>query len=277
MKLLKVFCFGRYPLGSGFPLYLFKTVAPKRHCEPSEAISSMQADYFVVPPRNDGKFAKILKRMPLQSLTRACQPKTFKYLISFVLVLALFSTSCSQKKRPLKGDTPFQKELNAFYKDASTSPLKKKDLKRFEGLDFFKFDSIYVVKADFKRTPDEQPFEMKTTTDRKPLYVKYGEVSFQLKGKTFNLDIFKEVLETFGGISNDLFLPFLDETNGLESYGGGRYINTQIPQGEKLVIDFNTAYNPYCAYNEKYSCPIVPRQNYLKTRVEAGVKIFGKY
>ena len=74
-----------------------------------------------------------------------------------------------------------------------------------------------------------------------------------------------------------LFLPFLDETNGLESYGGGRYINVRIPEGDTMIIDFNKSYNPFCAYNDKYSCPIVPRENYLKTRIEAGVKGFAKH
>ena len=76
------------------------------------------------------------------------------------------------------------------------------------------------------------------------------------------------------GFENYLFLPFSDETNGIESYGGGRYIDLRIPESNKLIIDFNSAYNPYCAYNDKYSCPIVPRENYLRTRIEAGVKKF---
>ena len=74
--------------------------------------------------------------------------------------------------------------------------------------------------------------------------------------------------------SDYLFLPFLDATNGIETYGGGRYIDLSIPQGNQLTIDFNTAYNPYCAYNEKYSCPIVPRENYLPLKINAGVKRF---
>ncbi len=214
----------------------------------------------------------------LQSLTRAYQLAVGKSLISVVLVLVLFSTSCTQKKRPIQGDTEFQRELNTFYKDASTSPLKKKDLKHFEGLDFFKFDSAYKVTAQFKRTPDEQPFEMKTTTDRKPIYIKYGEATFNLKGETFTLNVYENLdYKAKDDYKPFLFLPFLDETNGLESYGGGRYINTAMPNGNNLVIDFNEAYNPYCAYNDKYSCPIVPRVNYLKTRVEAGVKTFGKH
>tara|TARA_R110002049_G_scaffold308939_1_gene515018 strand:+ start:5821 stop:6384 length:564 start_codon:yes stop_codon:yes gene_type:complete len=185
---------------------------------------------------------------------------------------------CKEKKRPIKGKTEFQRTLNAEYKDATTSPLKDKDRKDFEGLDFFKFDSTYVVKATLKRTPDTEFFEMKTTTDRVSKERVYGILSFTLKGKDYQLNMYQgqENMQTTG-LEDYLFLPFLDETNGLESYGGGRYIDARIPESDTMIIDFNKAYNPYCAYNEKYSCPIVPRQNYLKTRVEAGVKVFGKH
>ena len=73
---------------------------------------------------------------------------------------------------------------------------------------------------------------------------------------------------------DNLFLPFIDDTNGNESYGGGRYINLDIPQVDNLIIDFNSAFNPYCVYDEKYSCPIVPRENYLPLEIKAGVMNF---
>ena len=198
-----------------------------------------------------------------------------QFILLTILITAL---GCSQGKQPIPGDTEFQKELNAEYKDASTSPLKDKDRKNFKGLEFFKVDSTFVVKAKFERTPDETPFEMKTTTDRLPVYVKYGVITFNLKGNEYQLNVYQnQDLTKKDGYENYLFLPFLDDTNGEESYGGGRYIDLRIPKGDELVIDFNEAYNPYCAYNEKYSCPIVPRENYLALKVEAGVKVFKKH
>ena len=135
-----------------------------------------------------------------------------------------------------------------------------------------------MVTAKFVRTVDEQPFKMKTTTDRLPEYVKYGELIFDLKGKPFKLNIYQnQDLIKKEGFEDYLFLPFLDNTNGEESYGGGRYIDMRIPDGDTIIVDFNSAYNPYCAYNEKYSCPIVPRENYLDTEVRAGVKAFKKH
>ena len=191
-------------------------------------------------------------------------------LVLFSLLLIL---NCESKKRYDKNLTPFQKEMNEFFKDASISPLKEKDLKTFRGLDFFVFDSSYVVNAALTRTPDEKSFKMKTTTDRLPEYIKYGTVTFDLFDKNYSLNIYKN-LEDINkqGYRDYLFLPFLDDTNGFESYGGGRYIDLDIPKGSNLIIDFNSAYNPYCVYDEKYSCPIVPKDNYLPLEINAGVK-----
>lgn len=193
----------------------------------------------------------------------------FAVMISFV--------SCAQEKRPIAGDTEFQRKLNTEFKDASKSPLKDKDRKNFKGLDFFAFDSAYVVTATFEKLEGEQPFQMKTTTDRLPVYVKYGLISFELKGQPYQLTVYQnQDLMKKEGFEDYLFLPFLDDTNGETTYGGGRYIDLRFPEGDTMVIDFNTAYNPYCAYNEKYSCPIVPRDNYVATAIEAGVKAFVK-
>ena len=198
-----------------------------------------------------------------------------RYLL--VLFSLLLFLNCENKKRYDKNLTPFQKEMNEFFKDASISPLKEKDLKNFKGLDFFAFDSSYVVNAALIRTPEEKSFKMKTTTDRLPEYIKYGIVTFDLFGKSYSLNIYKN-LEGINkeGYRDYLFLPFLDDTNGFESYGGGRYIDLDVTEEDNLVIDFNSAYNPYCVYDEKYSCPIVPRENYLPLEINAGVKAFLK-
>ena len=195
-----------------------------------------------------------------------------------ILLLLVSVFSCKQDKQPILGETEWQKEMNADYKDATKSPLKEKDRKEFKGLEFYKFDSTYVVNAKLTRTPDEKPFKMKTTTDRLPNYVKYGVVEFQLEEKTHQLDIFQnlDILED-EGYEDYLFLPFLDNTNGEGSYSGGRYVEARIPEGDEIILDFNTAYNPYCAYNDKYSCPIVPRSNYVDADVKAGVKAFDKH
>jgi uncharacterized protein (DUF1684 family) len=195
-----------------------------------------------------------------------------------LLFLIVFLVSCAQEKEPILGQTEFQKTLNAEYKDASTSPLKAKDLKTFKGLDFFKFDSSFVVTAILKRTPDTEWFNMRTTTDRLSKERVFGVLSFEIQEQGFQLNVYqgKEMMQT-EGYTDYLFLPFMDDTNGSSTYAGGRYIDLRVPEGDTMKIDFNTAYNPYCAYNENYSCPIVPRENYVATEVEAGVKAYEKH
>ena len=188
-----------------------------------------------------------------------------------------FLVGCSQGKTEIEGETAWQKQMNANFKDASKSPLKSKDLKRFKGLDFFPFDSAYTITATLKRTKDSEWFNMKTTTKRLSKERIFGVITFQLKNKTYELNIYQgEENMNSEDYKDYLFLPFLDDTNGEESYSGGRYIDLRIPLGDTIEIDFNKAYNPLCVYNEKFSCPIVPRENYLATEVKAGMKNFLK-
>jgi len=178
------------------------------------------------------------------------------------------------------GETVYQQKLNAQYKDASKSPLKKKDLKGFKGLDFFSVDSSYIITAKLERTPDSPYFEMATTDERKPYYREFGLLTFKLNGKELNLTLYQSLEEYNDPKYKDyLFLPFTDETSGEESYGGGRYMDifeSNISLDDTIELNFNNTYNPYCAYNEKYSCPLTPRKNHLGMAIKAGVKDFKK-
>lgn len=195
----------------------------------------------------------------------------------FLLFVVAFVCSCGQGKQMLNEETQWQKKQNSDFKDASKSPLKRKDLKAFKGLDFFSFDASFVVKATLKRTPNSEWFKMKTTTDELSKERIYGILYFELKGKQFQLNVYQgEELMVTEGFEDYLFLPFIDNTNGTLTYGGGRYIDLRIPKDDIIEVDFNKAYNPYCAYNERYSCPIVPRVNYLDIEVKAGIKNYKK-
>ena len=202
-----------------------------------------------------------------------------KIIVVFSLILMI---SCnSQGKRALIGKTTYQQELNANYKDATKSPLKKKDLKKFKGLDFFPIDSTFIVTAKLIKTTNAPTFEMATTTDRKPLYKEYGKLSFTLEGKNCELTIYQSQDDLRDEKYKDnLFLPFTDDTSGNESYGGGRYMDvltTDENADGTITLNFNNTYNPYCAYNDKYSCPLTPRKNHLNIEIKAGIKVFKKY
>lgn len=195
-----------------------------------------------------------------------------------LLIVIIFSFSCREEKRYQDVNlTEYQRQVNNYFKDASVSPLKPKDLKNFQGLDFFEFDSIYVVKAKIEETKESLPFKMKTTTDIPVDVRKYADLFFQITGKEFELSVYENLeYEGVEGYENYLFLPFLDETNENETYGGGRYLDLFLNGTDSIIIDFNKAYNPKCVYDENFSCPIVPRKNFLNTRIEAGVKNFIK-
>ncbi|QLE00426.1 DUF1684 domain-containing protein [Galbibacter sp. BG1] len=171
----------------------------------------------------------------------------------------------------------FQQKINEEFSNPEESPLTKEDFIGFESLDFFPIDTNYSVKAKLERTPNAQPFLMPTTTDRKSQEVVFGILHFKLGEKDFQLNVYQnQQLKETEDYSDYLFLPFTDKTNGKETYGGGRYIDLRIPKGDSLTLDFNKAYNPYCAYNKEYSCPIVPKENHLDYNITAGVKKFKK-
>ena len=203
-----------------------------------------------------------------------------KQLLFTLAIITIFSNCTAQKTSYEDEIKLVQYELNKHYSDASTSPLTKKDLKTFKALAFFKIDKKYSVEAKLELTPNAPIFEMQTTTDRLPLYKKYGIARFTLNGEQLELSVYQnQKLMTDVEYEDYLFIPFNDTTNGSLSYGGGRYIDLEIPSegSETIIIDFNKAYNPYCAYNSRYSCPIPPSENNLKIAISAGVKTFGKH
>lgn len=151
--------------------------------------------------------------------------------------------------------------------------MNKKQIRKFKGHEFFEIDKKYRLRAKFIRTSDTYPFKMKTTTRRAPIYEKYGEAVFILNGKKYKLSIYQSHrLRQTEEYKDYLFLPFTDLTNGEKTYDGGRYLDLSIPKSDSITIDFNKAYNPYCAYSSSKSCPIPPKENFLNTKIESGVK-----
>lgn len=169
----------------------------------------------------------------------------------------------------------YRKSLNKTFKSKKKSPLPYADIVNFKGLDFFEANERYKVTAIFIKNEKPVTFKMKTSTSRLPAYVKYGTVKFVIDDNTYTLNLYQGVAsEVSKKYKNHLFLPFTDLTNSVETYEGGRYIDIFIPESNTIIIDFNKAYNPYCAYSHRYSCPVTPVENTLDTRIEAGVKAY---
>ncbi|MCB0588137.1 MAG: DUF1684 domain-containing protein [Phaeodactylibacter sp.] len=155
------------------------------------------------------------------------------------------------------------------------SPLDKKGVKK---LRFFPPDESYRVICTFERTPEARPFDMATYSGITKPYVQYGTATFTLNGRQLQLGVYQSLrLREIPMYRDYLFIPFKDLSNGEATYGGGRYMDIRmddIKNGE-LMLDFNKAYNPYCAYSDGYNCPVPPVENHLETEVNAGEKSFG--
>lgn len=200
-----------------------------------------------------------------------------KALLCLVAILSL-TTRAQDINDRIRLALQAQSELDSSYADADHSPLTKEDLATFTGLPFFPVDTNWMVECQLILTPNEEPFEMPTTTRRKPLYRKFGDLVFDYHDSTYTLEVYQNLdLLNRPGLEDYLFLPFGDASNGISSYGGGRYLELRIPQGDSMTVDFNQCYNPYCAYNDRYSCPKIPLVNILPFEIKAGVRYIVHY
>ena len=196
-----------------------------------------------------------------------------KKLCFLFLILSLFLNAQTEKEN-IASIKKFQKELNTEYLDPKESPLRGDNLKNFKKHPFFPINLKYRVTAKFVKTENPVPFELPTSSGKFKQYQEYGKATFELDGKSLTLTLYQSLdLMKMEKYKDYLFLPFRDETNEKETYGGGKYMDLKIPAGNEIILDFNQSYQPYCAYNAfDYNCPIVPVENKLPIRIEAGVK-----
>jgi len=194
--------------------------------------------------------------------------------MKLTFVLAFLFPVFLSAQNPVKEAKKFRKEINKQYGDEDKSPLKEADRANFKKLEFYDIDSEFAVQAKLDWFEKDSVFEMKTTTARLAKYRRSGVATFIIDGNELELVFYQNVKGDANPLYKDYyFLPFKDNTNGEESYGGGRYIDLIIDEGSAdAQINFNIAYNPYCAYNDRYSCPIVPSENYINIEIKAGVK-----
>lgn len=144
---------------------------------------------------------------------------------------------------------------------------------------FYDPDPKWVLAAEMKLEADAKPFDMALYSGITRRFVKYGTLHFEIAGAQHTLAVYQDLTRMSPMTRHRLFLPFMDITNGTDTYGGGRYMDlstNDIDGVGKVVLDFNKAYNPWCAYSDGFNCPIPPRENHLKIAVEAGEKNFTK-
>ena len=159
-------------------------------------------------------------------------------------------------------------EKDQYFLRGEDSPLTEADKQTFTGLSYFPVNQQYKVMATLEHFDHEELVSMPTSDGKAKDYRKYAIARFTIEEKALQLTLFEPVENK----EELIFLPFADETSADETYGAGRYLDFAIPTGDRLEIDFNLAYNPYCAYSDKFSCPLPPRNNYLPVAILAGEK-----
>ncbi len=205
-----------------------------------------------------------------------------RWLFLSIICLCLFLLGGKRELSSFKGEEDplkqreekleaFKKKKDRFFKENSRSPLKERDRKKFKGLTYYPVDLKYALTGPIEKYSTEpKPFyvNLPTNKGRERKYVKYGRFRFKWEGREYVLQIYRPL----GG--GELFLPFKDQTSGTETYSDGRYLYIEPLSRGKVLIDFNRAYNPFCQYNEKYTCPLPPKENWLGIYIRAGEKRF---
>ena len=160
----------------------------------------------------------------------------------------------------------FRAEKDEFFGTHPQSPLTREQKQDFKGLNYFPENDALRLDVEVELLNDPQPMMMQTSTGGVQEYLRYGKFKFQVDGQDVELTIYQA---DYG-----FFLPFVDSLAGKETYPAGRYLEPEPLPGNHFLVDFNIAYNPSCAYNDAWSCPITPAENRLKVPVYAGEKLF---
>jgi uncharacterized protein (DUF1684 family) len=160
-------------------------------------------------------------------------------------------------------------EKDKYLLTSPNTPIKASDMEFFSGLDYFEVDRKWVFHTALRPLPEAADVIIATSQDRPRQMLHIGELPFTYDGTEYAVQVYAPK-DTSDG--NYWFIPFTDNTSGVETYGGGRYIDIDEVAADSVFLDFNYAYSPYCAYNERYDCPIPPPENALPITIAAGEK-----
>ena len=195
-------------------------------------------------------------------------------MIRVNVLLLVFLVSCTSKEEreyTIKVTTERASKNQQFATD--DAPLTEEQHLNFTGLKYYPIDMGFKVACDL--VPHSRP---KTVVleqgDTLTQMIKYGQIRFNLNGNEWSLTVFKPVPDPFSKEEDYLFVPFFDNTNGKETYEGGRYAYPEFDREGNLILDFNLASNPYCAYNHKYNCVVPPGENTISVEIKAGEKTY---
>lgn len=189
-----------------------------------------------------------------------------------LILFGLMACSSAEKTDPayVQAIQQHRNIITYQFLDKNSSPLKPENILNFKGLPYFDVDGKYKITATFQPNLQLTAFAMPHTQGRSYNYALAGTLNFELNGKALSLNAFVSTDRPFAD-SMDVVIPFTDLTSGKATYGGGRLLDVRLtPNQQQVTLDFNLAYNPYCAYNSEFSCPIPPKENNLAIAIEAG-------
>lgn len=190
--------------------------------------------------------------------------------IAVVLYYSLFSGAGQQEY--VERINNERQERDDFMRNSKESPFAS-DPSAFTGLKFFPPNPKYLITADLSMAENRKVVILPTSDEKEARYQEYAYASFELDGVKCRLTVLESI--DMGPTRGTLFLPFADQTSALDTYGAGRYLDVKkVPGAATITLDFNLAYNPYCAYSDAYSCPLPPRENMLNVIIAAGEKVY---
>ncbi|GAB3032294.1 DUF1684 domain-containing protein [Natronobiforma cellulositropha] len=169
-------------------------------------------------------------------------------------------------------------EKDEFFAEHPQSPVPPGEREEFEGVAYFEPDPAYRVSAAVDRDVDpEEPVLMETTAGREVRYVRASRLAFEVPSSTGERRSLTLTAYHQDERDRTLFVPFRDKTTGQQTYAGGRYmeltVEGDLTDGAELVLDFNLAYTPFCAYSETFDCPLPPEENWLEVAIAAGERL----
>lgn len=187
-------------------------------------------------------------------------------LIPLALLVMVIWQSTGNSDEYVRSIEEFQEEKHDFFRHSKGSPFVQKNIE-YRPVAFFDPNPSFRVNASLERLSKREVVDVTNTDGTSAKYMKFARASFTLDGTEHSLLILKAL-----GFGNQYLTAFIDKTSGLSTYGGGRYLDLHIGKSDRIEIDFNKAYNPYCAYSADFLCPLPPRENFLQVSIEAGEK-----
>lgn len=201
--------------------------------------------------------------------------KNILLIVAVVIVIIIIYNSFSSNENSEAYVTSIQKMREEKDSNMRTDgyPFANDSLNTFKGLSYYPIDATYRIQAGLTPIENKKSVLLTTSDGKEKSYLEYAYAEFELQGE-WNRLLILEIMD-MGPYRGTLFLAFADKTSGVETYGAGRYLDIKkVPGSTSVTLDFNEAYNPYCAYNDNFSCPFPPKENILNIRIEAGEKTY---